>query len=169
MKSAIVLTMHGAPPLDFPGFELGEFFRLQARGGHGEGHLEESARRRREELEKKIREWPRTPQNDPFYAGSMDLAENLRRETGFEVILGFNEFCSPTLDQALDRAAEFGAERIIVVTPMMTRGGEHSTVDIPSAVERAKQRHPGKNFIYAWPFPTRDIASFLASQVKRYL
>jgi hypothetical protein len=52
---------------------------------------------------------------------------------------------------------------------MMTRGGEHSAVDIPEAMRRAQQRHPGKRFIYTWPFASDDIARFLASQVTRFL
>jgi sirohydrochlorin cobaltochelatase len=116
-----------------------------------------------------MRAWPRSVQNDPFYAGSQELAGHLRRETGLEVILGFNEFCAPTLDEAFDQAAGRNATKIIVVTPMMTRGGEHSAVDIPAAVRRAQQRHPGKKFIYAWPFVAEDIARFLAAQVARFL
>jgi sirohydrochlorin cobaltochelatase len=115
-----------------------------------------------------MRSWPRTEKNDPFYGGSLELAEHLRRASGLEVIVGFNEFCSPSLSQALDRAAE-DAEKILVVTPMMTRGGEHSAVDIPEAIRAACEKHPGREFIYVWPFPTEDIARFLSEQISRHL
>lgn len=169
-NAVIVLAMHGAPPLDFPQPELAEFFGLHARIGHGEeGAAQDAPRVRYKELEAKVRAWPRTPQNDPFYAGSLDLAEHLRRTSGLEVVLGFNEFCAPKLDDAFDRAAGIAGEKIIVVTPMMTRGGEHSAVDIPETIRRARDKHPTKQFIYAWPFATEDIARFLASQVSRFL
>jgi sirohydrochlorin cobaltochelatase len=169
-KAVIVLAMHGAPPLDFPKAELAEFFGLQAKIGHGEGGAAlDAPGLRYKGLEAKIRAWPRAPQNDPFHAGSLDLAEQLRRASGHEVILGFNEFCAPTLNEAFDRAAALGSEKVIVLTPMMTRGGEHSAVDIPEAIRRARDRHPEKEFIYAWPFDTEDIAHFLASQVFRFL
>jgi sirohydrochlorin cobaltochelatase len=161
--------MHGAPPLDFPKAEFTEFMRLHAGSGHREAKVRTAPGLRYQELEAKMRAWPRTVQNDPFYAGSQELAGHLRRETGLEVILGFNEFCAPTLDVAFDQAAGRDAAKIIVVTPMMTRGGEHSAVDIPSAVHRAQQRHPGKKFIYAWPYVSEDIARFLAAQVARFL
>jgi sirohydrochlorin cobaltochelatase len=163
----IVLAMHGAPPLDFPKGELSEFFGLHAKLGHVGGGPE-NLRRRYAELEAGIRAWPRTADNDPFYAGSEELAEYLRRESGLEVILGFNEFCAPSLAEALDRAA-LSAQKILVITPMMTRGGEHSAVDIPEGIRAARQSHPGKEFIYVWPFPTRDIARFLADQLSRLL
>jgi CbiX len=163
----VVLAMHGAPPLDFPENELSEFFKLHARSGHGAGGPED-LRRRCDELEVKMRNWPRTADNDPFFAGSVELAEHLRRETGLAVILGFNEFCSPSLAEALDRAAG-AAQKILVVTPMMTRGGEHSAVDIPKAIRAAGQRYPGKDIIYVWPFPTEDIARFLSGQISRFL
>jgi sirohydrochlorin cobaltochelatase len=88
----------------------------------------------------------------------------LRRESGRKVILGFNEFCAPSLDEALDQAAGQGAAKIVVVTPMLTRGGEHAERDIPEAIERAKSRHPGEKFIYAWPFKAKKVAEFLNSQ-----
>jgi sirohydrochlorin cobaltochelatase len=168
-NAVIVLAMHGAPPIDFPGPELVEFMSLRAQLEHAHGEPEKTLGQRHEELEAKMRAWPRTVQNDPFYAGSQELAGRLRRETGLEVVVGFNEFCDPTLDKALDQAAARSADRIIVVTPMMTRGGEHSAVEIPEAIRRGQQRHPGKRYIYAWPFASDDIARFLASQVARFL
>lgn len=168
-KAVIVLAMHGSPPLDFPREEMTEFMSLHARVGHAPGPDADRLRRRYEELEAKMRAWPRTGQNDPFYAGSQDLAKHLRQESALEVIVGFNEFCAPDLVEVLERAAAREAEKIIVVTPMMTRGGEHSAVDIPEAIRRAQQKHPDQKFVYAWPFPTEDIARFLSSQIGRFL
>jgi sirohydrochlorin cobaltochelatase len=167
MKAVIVLAMHGAPPLDFPERELAEFYNLQARLAHSGGMGPAGAERRCAELEQKIRTWPRTAQNDPFFAGSQDLAIQLRRASGRKVVLGFNEYCAPSLDEALDQAAGQGAEKIIVVTPMMTRGGEHAENDIPGAIERACQRHPREKIVYVWPFPVSEVAEFLTSQIGR--
>lgn len=163
----IVLAMHGAPALDFPGDELTEFFTLHARVGHGSAD-QEALRKRYEELEARVRAWPRTSGNDPFYAGSIELTDHLRRKSGLEVIVGFNEFCSPSLAEAIDRAVR-SADKVLVITPMMTRGGEHSTVDIPEAISAARQRHPGKDILYVWPFPIEDIARFLSEQISRLL
>jgi sirohydrochlorin cobaltochelatase len=168
-KVVIVLAMHGAPPLDFPRPELTEFLSLHARIGHGEGPAQAAGRAQYKELEARVLAWPRTPQNDPFHAGSLDLAGQLRRASGLEVILGFNEFCSPTLDEALEQAGAHATEKVIVITPMMIRGGEHSAVEIPEAIQRARNRHPAIQFLYVWPFDSADIARFLASQVSRFL
>jgi sirohydrochlorin cobaltochelatase len=169
MKAVIVLAMHGAPPLDFPKEELAEFYNLGARLAHAYRAGPAPAQRRYLELEAKIRTWPRTERNDPFYAGSRELAVQLRRASGRKVVLGFNEFCAPSLEEALDQAAGQGAERIIVVTPMMTRGGGHSEKDIPEAVEQAQRRHPAEKFVYVWPLPVADVAAFLNVQVNRVL
>ena len=120
------------------------------------------------ELEKTICSWPRTEQNDPFYAASHALADRLSLTTGYDVIVGFNEFCAPNLDDALDQAAMQGTDRVVVVTPMITPGGEHAEIDIPAAIDKARQRHPDVDFRYAWPFDTGEVAEFLSNQITRH-
>ena len=160
--------MHGVPPNDFPKNELTEFFSLHARLEHSHG-TDQSVLTRYDELDSKVRNWHRTAQNDPFWTASLELAGHLSQATKCEVIVGFNEFCAPKLDDALDQAAANGAEKIIVVTPMMTRGGEHSEKDIPAAIKQAQERHPKIKIIYAWPFKTSEVAQFLANQIAKVL
>jgi sirohydrochlorin cobaltochelatase len=169
MKAVIVLAMHGGLPNDFPKKELAEYVGLHSRLAHALGAENTALERRYTELDAKIRHWTRTPKNDPFSAGSQELAVALRRASGRKVIIGFNEFCAPSLDQALDQAAQQKAEKIIVVTPMMTRGGEHAEVDIPAALRRAEERHPGIKYTYAWPFPLSEIAEFLSKQLDKFI
>ena len=166
MRTMIVLAMHGSPPRDFPPQEAAEFFRLHARLGHA-GPEGEALEHRYAQLDAKMRTWPRSADNDPFYAGSQELADHLRRTSGSDVVVGFNEFCAPSLDEALDQAAAQRPDRVIVVTPMMTRGGEHSEVEIPEAVQHARERYPGLSFIYVWPLDVAAIARFLAGQMQQ--
>lgn len=167
MPSIIVLAMHGAPPNDFPPRELGEHFGLHTQLEQMRGPQRVTLEARHAELDAKIRAWPRTAENDPFYAGSLALAQQLRQATGHEVIMGFNEFCAPSLDEALDQAAVQLPNKVIVITPMMTRGGEHSEHDIPAAIQRAQARHPSMKFIYVWPLDLSATANFLAAQIDR--
>lgn len=169
METTIVLAMHGAPPNDFPRPELGEFFGLHHRLQQGGGPERAALQERYAELEARMRAWPRSAQNDPYHAAAHALAAQLRLAAGHEVIVAFNEFCSPTLDDALDQAAARGSKRIVVVTPMMTRGGGHSEEDIPAAVRRAQERHPDAQVLYAWPFEVEEIAQFLSVQMRRFL
>ena len=39
-----------------------------------------------------MRAWPRTPENEPFHASSIDIARNPQEVAQQDVILGFNEF-----------------------------------------------------------------------------
>lgn len=160
----IILAMHGAPPLDFPPQETAELFSLHSRLEHYRGPERPALERRYAELEAKMRAWPRRAENDPFHAGSLALAAALEKACGCPVVTGFNEFCAPSLPQALDTAAEMGAAEVVVVTPMMTRGGEHAEKEIPAEVESAQARHPAVAFRYAWPFPVEAVAGFLARQ-----
>jgi sirohydrochlorin cobaltochelatase len=169
--TTIVLVMHGAPPSDFPRDELAELFGLHMRLEHQPQSEAQQARleARHAELDIKMRNWPRTPQNDPFFAASVELTQNLAEAVGTPVLVGFNEFCAPTLDEALDEAATSGARRVVVATPMMTRGGEHSERDIPAAIERARKRHPTVAFDYVWPFDAMEVARFLAGRIAAHL
>ncbi len=167
MELIIVLAMHGAPPLDFPRKEMAELFGLQGRLEQVRGPGREALERRHAELEAKMQAWPRTAQNDPFWAASFEMARHLAQASGCEVYVGFNEFCAPSLDEALDQAAARRPARVVVVTPMMTRGGEHAEVDIPAAIQRARDRHPGLPIHYAWPFEVADVAQFLVAQIER--
>jgi sirohydrochlorin cobaltochelatase len=167
MQQVVVLAMHGAPPNDFPRAEIAELVGLHSRLEQVEGPRREALARRHDELDAMIRAWPRSPRNDPFWAASMEMADHLSQATGLEVIVGFNEFCAPSLDEALDRAASRRVQAITVITPMMTRGGVHAEVDIPDAIRRARERHPGQTIRYAWPFEISDVARFLAAQIDR--
>jgi sirohydrochlorin cobaltochelatase len=166
---AIVVAMHGMPPNDFPPKELREFFTLQSTIGSADNSMADQARQRYHNLQEKMRSWPRNKENDPFHATSEELVSLLKEELGCPIRVGFNEFCAPTIDEAIASAAAGGPARILVVTPMMTRGGEHAEADIPAAIEHARGRFPNIHFTYCWPFDSRDIAHFLAKQVRRFL
>ena len=166
-KVVIVLAMHGVPPSDFPRPAMAELFGLHARLDHTAGPERAALEHCHAELDARVRAWPRTAENDPFYAGSQDLATHLRRATRHEVIVGFNEFCAPDLNGALNQAIARGADTVVVITPMMTPGGEHSEVDIPGAIRRAQEQHPAIPILYAWPFEASEVAQFLAAQIAR--
>lgn len=169
MKTMIILAMHGAPPKDFPARELGEYFGLHARVETAPRSLDEAARARYAELDAKMRSWPRTPANDPFHASSLALAERLAEASGLETVTGFNEFCDPSLADAVRAAVANGADRVVVVTPMMTGGGEHAELEIPAEIERLQAEFPGVTMRYAWPFDPGEVANFLAAQASRFL
>ncbi len=165
-KIVVVLAMHGEPPNDFPKDEFARFFALHARLHYAEGG-DEDLHQRYAALDAKIRGWPRTAENDPFYAASQQMAEQLRVTTGLEVVVGFNEFCGPTVEQAIETAVARKAENIIVVTPMMTPGGIHAEIQIPATVRQAQARHPGVSIRYAWPFDLSEVAEFLAKRIHQ--
>ncbi|MHA2003875.1 MAG: sirohydrochlorin chelatase [Candidatus Thorarchaeota archaeon] len=168
MKTRIVLAMHGMPANDFPEDEVVELVKLHRIIEKAGDHAPDEMKTRYEHLDDKVRNWERTPDNDPFWAASKMLAEKLQTATGFDVIVGFNEFCGPSLEAALETAASDSTERVIVVTPMMTPGGEHSEEDIPEAILSTKSRFEDVEFTYAWPFPIADVVAFLMSQIQKF-
>ena len=168
MKIVIILAMHGMPPSDFPQKETLDYFMLHSRMENMPGPPPPVMQQQYEELDNKMRNWPRTQDNDSYFYASNELAEEISSQTGYKVIVGFNEFCSPSLDDAFNTASKDDSEKIIVITPMMTRGGEHSEKDIPEAIERARKKFPNIQFSYIWTFNISKVAAFLAEQIQEH-
>ncbi|MDD2472336.1 MAG: CbiX/SirB N-terminal domain-containing protein [Dehalococcoidales bacterium] len=163
----IILATHGSPPRDFPRGEMAEFFRLHSIAESGQSVTPEQSARY-QELEEKMRLWPRNSENDPFYQASCALAAEMQKQSGIKVVPGFNEFCAPDISQAIGQAVADGAKKIVVVTPMLTRGGMHAEVEIAQIVEKAQSDHPGLEITYAWPFEITRVASFLLNQAGSF-
>lgn len=168
-RLGVVLIGHGAPATDCPPQLIGELMGLEWGGpSAGRGHGDAGARAA--ELDAAIRDWPRHPNNDPYKAGLERLAEALRPLLAApRFAVGYNEFCRPSIGEAISEVIRQGASRVLVLPSMLTPGGVHSERDIPQAVEAARQAHPGVTIEYLWPFDLREIAALLASQVRRAL
>ncbi|MBI4369372.1 MAG: CbiX/SirB N-terminal domain-containing protein [Elusimicrobia bacterium] len=164
-KEAIVLIGHGAAASDTPRKFVDELKKL------------EMERRRRQmnavngreiELDRLVRQWPRTPQNDPYKSGLEQIALALEAKlSGRRLILAYNEFCAPSVEEAIAALADQGIQKITLITTMYTRGGLHSEKEIPSIVRQAQKKYPNVRFHYAWPFDTIEIANFLAHHLKQ--
>jgi sirohydrochlorin cobaltochelatase len=51
------------------------------------------------------------------------------------------QYAQPTPDEALDSCIRQGAKKIVIV-PFFMQSGMHVTKDIPTLLEKAKQKHP---------------------------
>ena len=169
----VVLAGHGAPATDCPPRLVGELMGLEWSGsgdGHGQGGGPDRVRERISQLDSEIRNWPRQVGNDPYKEGLEKLAAVLRPllPPGMFVI-GYNEFSSPSVPEAIEELIRQGVARVLVVPSMMTPGGLHSEVDIPRSIRQMQERHPAVSIEYLWPFDLKQVAALLASQVKKAL
>ncbi|MYJ54538.1 MAG: hypothetical protein F4090_06515, partial [Nitrospira sp. SB0672_bin_25] len=89
----VILVGHGGIPKDYPGDLVTKLKRLEAQrraAGVPMSHEEY-------ELDQKIRQWPRTPETDPYQAGLELLAARLKPLlNGARFSTAYNEFCTPT-------------------------------------------------------------------------
>lgn len=160
---AVVLVGHGAVAADCPREWVTQLKALEARRRAVDGPVtaDEAA------LDARIRNWPRTPATDPYRAGLEALAERLRPLLdGATLAVAYNEFCAPTLEDAVATLVAGGARRVAVVPSMLTPGGVHSESEIPATLGRLRARHPGVVLSYAWPFDLDTVADLLATQVR---
>ncbi len=164
-KRGIVLVGHGGIPRDCPREWITQLKRLESqRRAAALPPSEEEL-----ELDAKIRRWPRTAATDPYQSGLEALAEALRpRLNGALFALAYNEYCAPTLEEAVDDLVRKKATEIVVVTTMFTPGGSHAEIEIPEVLGHLRRKHPDVTLRYAWPFDLGLAADMLAEQVWKH-
>jgi len=161
----VVLVGHGGIPKDCPQDFVTRLKRLEAqrRAAKQPPSQEEL------ELDHKIRHWPRTALTDPYQSGLQAVAARLAPHLkGVLFGLAYNEFCAPTLEEAVEDLVEKGATEITVTTTMFTPGGSHSEVEIPEILEHLRPTYPNVALRYAWPFDLELVATTLATQIQRF-
>ncbi|UCE97255.1 MAG: CbiX/SirB N-terminal domain-containing protein [Dehalococcoidia bacterium] len=168
MKIIAVLVMQGIPPRDFPQYEVAELFTLSTRLKYTYGVEREALEKRHTELDKKIRNWPRTEHNDPLIASSHQLSTLLKQTTNYEVIVAYNEYCSPSVDEALDLAVRSGADKIVVIPMSMVSVGGQLEVDIAKAIEHAQSWRIGIPITCAWPFDISEVIQLIKKHINRF-
>lgn len=135
-------------------------------GGHGTHTLQGRAA----ELDAAIRDWPRRGDNDPYQRGLERVGEALRPLLPTDLFaIGYNEFCRPSIAEAIEQVIGQGASRVVVIPTMLTPGGVHSEVDIPHALKGIRAKHPTVTIDYLWPFDVQHVAALLAAHVTRVL
>ncbi len=162
---AVILVGHGGLPKDCPREIIQQFKQLE-RERKTSGKPVTAQER---DLEKRIREWPRTPENDPYKAGLEQLAGRLEPLLeGASLLLAYNEFCAPTVEDAVANLAKRGVTHITVVPTMLTPGGSHSEIEIPEILDDLRARHPSLEIRYAWPTDLDLMARMLANHLKKF-
>ena len=161
----VILVGHGGIPKGCPSELVTKLKRLE--GQRQAAGTPMSAEEH--DLDAKIRQWPRTPETDPYQSGLEAVAAQLRANLG-EVLfaVAYNEFCAPTLEESVEELIKKGATHITVATTMFTPGGSHSEIEIPEILERLRRQYPGVELRYAWPFDMNLIAVMLATQIKQF-
>ena len=162
----VVLVGHGGIAKDCPAELVSKLKRLEAQR-RAAGTIPSAEE---QELDATIRRWPRTAATDPYQAGLEAVGAALRPLlNGALFALAYNEFCYPSVAEAIEDLIRQGATHITVVTTMFTPGGAHSEIEIPEILQGLRARHPEIAIQYAWPFDASTIAQILNEQVQRFM
>jgi sirohydrochlorin cobaltochelatase len=161
--TAVVLVGHGAPPRGAPGELVSRLKALEGRRRAAGAPMSDEER----ELDRRLRDWPRAPGADPYRDGLLRLREALAAALpDGEVVAAYNEFCAPSVEEAVHDLVARGARRVVLVPSMLTRGGVHSEVEIPETLAALRAELPAVELLYAWPFEEADVAALLAARVR---
>ena len=165
LKKGIILVGHGGIPKGYPADEVSKLKRLEAqrRASGKPMSAEELA------LDTKIRTWPRTPETDPYQAGLEALGAQMKpMVNGALFSLAYNEFCGPTLQQAVADLVKQGAQSITIVSTMFTPGGSHSEYEIPEELEELRKEYPSVTLQYAWPYNLNQVSKMLVDHISQF-
>jgi sirohydrochlorin cobaltochelatase len=103
--------------------------------------------------------------NDPYAHSLQTLASELSVIGGYKkVVVAFNEFCRPTVEEV----CKSDADGVVVVTTITTKGGEHSEKDIPELLEKMRKKCL-KQIVYAWPFDVRAVERLFVETINLHL
>ena len=165
IKEGVILVGHGGIPKDCPQDLVMKLKRLEAqRRAAKQPPSDEEI-----QLDTTIRRWARTKATDPYQSGLEAIAAVLKpylSEALFTV--AYNEFCEPTLEEAVESLIGQGATSITVLTTMFTPGGSHSEIEIPEILEHLREKNSDVELRYVWPFDLQLIAKTLAEQLRRF-
>ncbi len=165
IKKGIVLVGHGGIPKDYPADLVSKLKRLEAqRRAAGQPMSAEEL-----ELDTKIRTWPRSPETDPYQAGLEALGAQMKpMVNGALFSLAYNEFCGPTLAEAVEDLITQGAQSITIVSTMFTPGGSHSEYEIPRELEELREQHLDVTLHYAWPYNLTQVSKMLVEHINQF-
>jgi sirohydrochlorin cobaltochelatase len=165
LKKGIIRVGHGGIPKGYPVDLVSKLKRLEAqRRAAGQPMSAEEL-----ELDTKIRTWPRTPESDPYQAGLEALGAQMKpMVNGALFALAYNEFCGPTLQEAVEDLIQQGAQSITVVSTMFTPGGSHSEYEIPEEMEELRHKYPRVTLNYAWPFNLSQVSKMLVDHIEKF-
>ena len=141
--TVVVIALHGIPA-EGAGRLVLELMMLEGQLEVGYGADDPSKRKRLEELDHKLKNWPLAEDN-PYNVGAIKLGKLLEKEIGTKVFVGFNEFCAPSLEKVLEDAAKAHPKKIMIVTTMHSAGNQHAEnaeSDILKSVLTAQKHYP---------------------------
>ena len=162
-KRGIILVGHGGLPSDIPSEVVEKFMRLHKARVKSGGEVTSQE----VDLDNTIRRWERTPESDPYKSGLETLASHMEQFLKDDVVkTAYNEFCYPTIEEAVEELSKENVSKIILVTTMITRGGSHSEREIPEELEDLKQKFKDIDIQYAWPFDMDTFALFLTTHIN---
>lgn len=145
-KVGVVIAAHGDIPLDY---EMGQAEKIM------------------EKISDTARKVPRNigKINDPHKLESERLAKKVKDKTGLEVKVGFSEFCSPSIPEAINQLASEGFNKIIVV-PLFLTHCKHTEKDIPEILEKAKKQVANVEILCTEPI-IEEIAEILCEKIRK--
>ena len=137
MKTGIIMVQHGDFPFDFKEKNKEMFIFIKQMLG---------------EVSEETRKIERDP-DDPYNFDMKKIKNSIKKCGGFKHLeVGYMEFSSPTIGEAVDKIAREGVKKIVLVnSPGIFMRSSHSLLDIPPLIDEVQASHPELELIYALP------------------
>jgi len=156
MSTGIIMVQHGDFPFDFKkkNKDMFKFIKQML-----------------EEISQETRQIARDP-DDPYNSDMQRIKDSLQQCGNIKHLeVGYMEFSSPTIAEAVEKIAREGVKRIILVnSPGIFMRSSHSLLDIPPILEQIQSTHPDLELTYAPPGGFLDeIADVMVKRINNAL
>ena len=170
VKTAVVVIGHGIIAKNYPADKMAAYRNVMSavEKSGGEQAAPDSLKAQMAAMDLDMRAWPRTAENDPYDASVQQLARDIQKVGHYDIVeVAFNEFCGQDVDDAITAAVDKGASRVIVMSTMLIKGGDHADREILGKIIKARAERPQADVRYVWPIDELNMAHFFVGEIDR--
>lgn len=161
----LIIIGEGGIPSDFPKSELYEFLNLKSKI-YSCLDLNESERKRFEELKIKIKKWQRNFRNDEYYHELIDLTNFITLKYKIRTFYAFLDYCEPDLIDSIENAINLKYEKIYIFSTKLINRKEES-FKIRDEINLMKMKYKNIEIVDLTNLTFDEISNFLLKILEK--
>lgn len=161
----LIIIGEGGIPSDFPKGELYEFLNLKSKI-FSCLNLNDSERKRFEELKIKIKNWQRNFRNDEYYHSLIDLTNFITLKYKIKTFFSFLDYCEPDFINSIENAINLNYKKIYILSTKFINKKEE-VLKIQDEINFIKMKYKDINITNLTNLNFDDISKFIIKILEK--